>query len=185
MKKQLIGLLYVAVILLGLTACQPSTEEQLVGVWRYTNVQSAGNSTATLNGTAEINKDGSYSDNGELTVTGTTEEEGVEVKVKMGFSVRIRGTWTLSDKDLVMSPNSSGFKITYMKYYDPSDDSYLGELTGDEIKQAYSDDFVREINATLNAASTERIMMLTENKFVTESTDEDGGKSTITYNRLR
>lgn len=178
-------MLYVAVILLGLTACQPSTEEQLAGVWRYTKVQSVDNATVTANGTTELNKDGTYSDNVEVIVTTTSEVEGVEIKVKMGLSARNSGTWTLNDKDLVMSPGSSGFKITHVKYYDPSDDSYLGELADDEIKQFYSDDEIRSIRASLKDASTERIMMLEKNKFVTESTDEDGGKITMTYNRLR
>lgn len=70
----------------------------------------------------------------------------------------------------------------YMRYYDPSDGSFLMELTGRELLEA-SDVFVQDLN--LMEASTERILMLQENKYVTESIDDDGRKITATYIRVR
>lgn len=70
-----------------------------------------------------------------------------------------------------------------MKYFDPSDDSFLFELTGSDLEE-YSKAFAKEIQSDLLEASTERIIMLQDNKIVTESVDDDGKKETTTYNRL-
>lgn len=71
-----------------------------------------------------------------------------------------------------------------MRSYDPSDGSFIGELTGNELKEV-SSAFVDDLKESLLEADTERILVLQENKYVTESTDEDGGKTTYTYNRLK
>lgn len=87
------------------------------------------------------------------------------------------------DKEIVSSPVSVSVKVTSVKYFDPTDDSFIGELTGSELEEA-SKEYAREVKADLLEASTERIIMLQDNKYVTESVDDDGKKETITYNRL-
>ena len=70
-----------------------------------------------------------------------------------------------------------------MKYFDPSDDSFLFELTGSDLEE-YSKGFAKDMQSDYLEASTERIIMLQDNKYVTESVDDDGKKETATYNRL-
>ena len=130
------------------------------------------------------NEDGTYSGVANAICTFDTEYEGVNVQVKMGISIKDSGEWTVNDKEIVTTPTSAGIQVTSLRYYDPSDDSFIGELTGNELKEA-SNAFADEIKEGLLEASTERILVLQENKYVTESTDEDGGKTTYTYNRLK
>ena len=90
----------------------------------------------------------------------------------------------MNDKEIVTTPTSAGVKVTSMRSYDPSDGSFIGELTGNELKE-YSNEFADYLKERLLEASTEQILVLQENKYVAESTDEDGGKPTYTYNRLK
>ena len=183
-KHQLHLLLVIAAILTGLTACQKSTKDQLVGTWHYAKTMTVDGSDISSDGVSTNNQNGTFSDEASMTVTTDTEVEGINVQLKIGISMKSSGEWTLNDKEIVFSPTSAGIKVTYMKYYDPSDGSFLAELTGKELKEA-SNAFADEMKESLLEASTERIIMLQENKYVTESTDDDGKKETITYNRMR
>ena len=174
MKQKLQIVTAIVAILIGLTACQKTTKDQLIGTWHYT-------ATTTIDG-GIINIDGTYSGVANAICTFDTEIDGVNVQIKMGISMKGSGEWTVNDKEIVSSPTSSGVKVTYMRYYDPSDGSFLMELTGRELLEA-SDVFVQGLN--LMEASTERILMLQENKYVTESIDDDGRKITATYIRVR
>lgn len=182
MKQKLQTLFVIAVILLGLTACQKSTKDQLIGTWHYTADMTIDSGIINMEGTDTNKKDGTYSGVANAVCTFDTDIDGVNVQIKMGISMKGSGEWTVNDKEIVSSPTSSGVKVTYMRYYDPSDGSFLGELTGRELLEA-SDAFVQDLN--LMEASTERILMLQENKYVTESIDDDGKKTTNTYNRVR
>ena len=184
MKQKLHILFAIAVILMGLTACQKSTKDQLVGTWHCVKTIPIDGGTMKYEGTGTNNEDGTYSDAANAVCTIDTEYEGVSVQMKMGISFKGSGDWTVNDKEIVTTPTSAGMKVTSLKYYDPSDGSFIGELTGNELKEA-SNAFADEIKEGLLEASTERILMLQENKYVTESTDEDGGKTTYTYNRLK
>ena len=182
MKQRLHILIAIAVILMGLTACQKSTKDQLVGTWHCVKTMTIDGTTVRFEGTDTNNEDGTYSGVANAICTFDTKIDGVNVQIKMGISMKESGEWTVNDKEIVSSPTSSGVKVTYMRYYDPSDGSFLGELTGRELLEA-SDVFVQDLN--LMEASTERILMLQENKYVTESIDDDGRKITATYTRVR
>ena len=184
MKQKLHILFAIAVILMGLTACQKSTKDQLVGTWHCVKTMTIDGNTVRFEGTDTNNEDGTYSGVANAVYTFDTEIEGVNVQVKMGFSFKASGNWTVNDKEIVTTPTSAGVKVTSVRYYDPSDGSFLAELTGNELKEA-SNASADEMKESLLEASTERILVLQENKYVTESTDEDGGKTTYTYNRLK
>lgn len=184
MKQKLHILIAIAVVMMGLTACQKSTKDQLVGTWHYVKTMTIDGGTGRFEGTDTYNEDGTYSGVANAVYTADTEIEGVSVQIKAGVSIKGSGEWTVNDKEIVTTPTSVGIKVTSLRYYDPSDDSFIGELTGNELKEA-SNAFADEIKEGFLEASTERIIMLKENKYVTESTDEDGGKTTFTYNRLK
>ena len=184
MKQRLHILIAIAVILMGLTACQKSTKDQLVGTWHCVKTMTIDGTTVKFEGTDTNNEDGTYSGVASAVYTVDTEYEGVSVQVKMGVSLKESGEWTVNDKEIVTTPTSVGMKVTSLKYYDPSDGSFIGELTGNDLKET-SNEFADELKESLLEASTERILVLQENKYVTESTDEDGGKTTYTYNRLK
>lgn len=185
MKQKLHILIAITVILLGLTACKKSTKDQLVGTWHYAKTMTFDGGTLSWEGTDTNNEDGTCSSVANIILTVDTEVEGVNVQIKMSFSVKCSGEWTLNDKEIVSSPTSAGVKVTSVKYYDPSDGSFLAELTGNELTET-SKEFAQELKTSLLEASTERIIMLKDNKVVTESTDEDDGrKITITYTRVR
>lgn len=182
MKQKLHILFAIAVILMGLTACQKSTKDQLLGTWHSTATTTIDGGTINIEGIETNKEDGTYSGVANAVCTFDTDIDGVNVQIKMGISMKGSGEWTVNDKEIVSSPTSSGVKVTYMRYYDPSDGSFLGELTGRELLEA-SDAFVQNLN--LMEASTERILMQQENKYVTESIDDDGRKITATYIRVR
>lgn len=184
MKQKLQIVTAIVAILIGLTACQKTTKDQLVGTWHYVKTITKDGATMRLEGTDTNNEDGTYSDVASAVYTVDTEIEGVNVQIKMGVSFKGTGEWTVNDKEIVTTPTSAGVKVTSLKYYDPSDGSFLAELTGNELKEA-SNEFADDMKEGLLEASTERILVLQENKYVTESTDEDGGKTTYTYNRLK
>lgn len=184
MRQKLHILFTIAVILMGLTACQKSTKDQLVGTWQYIKTMTLDGATMRFEGTDTYNEDGTYSGVAIGVYTIDTEYEGVSVQVEMGVSLKGSGEWTVNDKEIVSTPTTAGVKVTSLKYYDPSDGSFLAELTGNDLEEV-SSAFADELKEGLIEASTERILMLQEDKFVTESTDEDGGKITYTYNRLK
>lgn len=184
--KKLNLLIAVAVILMGLTACQKSTKDQLVGTWRYSKTMSVDGGIVSIDGTNTNNEDNTYSDVANVAFTADTEIEGVSVRIKIGMSMKSRGEWSLNDKEIVSSPTSNGVKITYMKLYDPSDGSFLAELTGNDLTEASKEFELDNLTKLLMEASTERIIMQQDDKYITESIDEDSGtKTTITYNRVR
>lgn len=184
MKHLLHNLLIIAAILLGLTACQNSTKEQLVGTWRYVKSMTVDGGELSLDGVETKNQDGTYSDEVSATCTIDTEIDGVNVQLKMDIRMKTGGEWSLNDKEIVYAPTSCGIKVTSLKSYDPSDGSFIGELTGNDLAE-FSNGFVQEVKTDMLEASTERILMLQENKYVTEETDDDGKKITITCNRLK
>ena len=184
MKQKLQIVTAIVAILIGLTACQKTTKDQLVGTWHYVTTMTKDGATMRIEGTDTNNEDGTYSSVANAVYTFDTEIEGVSVQIKAGVSFKGTGEWTVNDKEIVTTPTSAGVKVTSMRSYDPSDGSFIGELTGNELKEA-SNVFADEIKEGLLEASTERILVLQENKYVTESTDEDGGKTTCTYNRLK
>ncbi len=184
MKQKLQALFAIAVILFGLTACKKSTKDQLVGTWHFSKTMTYDNGiTAYIEGTETNNENGTDTGVASADVTYDTEVDGVDVQIKMGFSIKSSGEWTVNDMEIVSSPTSAGVKVTYVRYYD-SDGTFLMELTGNDLKEA-SDEFVQELKTGLLEASTERIIMLQKNKYVTESTDDDGKKTTNTYNRVQ
>ena len=182
MKQKLQIVTAIAVIIIGLTACQKTTKNQLLGTWHSTATTTIDGGTINIEGIETNKEDGTYSSVANGVCTVDTEIDGIPVQIKMGISMKESGEWTVNDKEIVSSPTSSGVKVTYMRYYDPSDGSFLAELTGRELLEA-SDEFVQDLN--LMEASTERILMLQENKYVTESIDDDGRKITATYTRVR
>ena len=184
MKQKLQIVTAIVAILIGLTACQKTTKDQLVGTWHYVTTMTKDGATMRCEGTDTNNEDGTYSSVANAVYTVDTEIEGVNVQIKAGVSLKGSGEWTVNDKEIVTTPTSAGVKVTSLKYYDPSDGSFLAELTGNELKEA-SNEFADDLKEGLLEASTERILVLQENKYVTESTDEDGGKTTFTYNRLK
>lgn len=174
----------IAVILMGLTACQKSTKDQLVGTWHCVKTMTIDGATVRFEGTDTNNEDGTYSGVASAVYTVDTEYEGISVQIKVGVSFKDSGEWTVNDKEIVSTPTSAGVKVTSYRIYDSSDGSFIGELTGNDLKEE-SNAFADDLKESLLEASTERILVLQENKYVTESTDEDGGKITYTYNRLK
>ena len=184
MKQKIQIVTAIVAILIGLTAWQKSTKDQLVGTWHCVKTITIDGATVRFEETDTNNEDGTYSGVASAVYTVDTEIEGVNVQIKMGVSFKGTGEWTVNDKEIVTTPTSAGVKVTSLKYYDPSDGSFLAELTGNELKEA-SNEFADDLKEGLLEASTERILVLQENKYVAESTDEDGEKTTCTYNRLK
>lgn len=185
MKKQLHILLAIAVVLMGLTACKKSTKEMLIGTWRYSKTISTDEGKITMEGTEIFDNDGTVSGNVTATITGETEVEDYTVQAKINVKAKLAGDWILNEKEIAYSPTSAEVEVTSIRYYDPSSGQLLAELTGRELKQA-SNIFAGEMKTSLMEASTERIIMIQEKKFVTEQESEDGDtKTTITYHRVR
>lgn len=183
MKNKISLIIAIAVILLGLTACK-TTKDKLVGSWRYAKTMTFDGNEISLMGVDNQKKNGTFTSSQTAVATTETEYDGVKVRIKIGISIKGYGDWKVNDdKEIVSSPVSVSVKVTSVKYFDPTDDSFIGELTGSELEEA-SKEYAREVKADLLEASTERIIMLQDNKYVTESVDDDGKKETITYNRL-
>lgn len=185
MRKLLQNLFAFAVILLISTACQKSTKEQLIGTWHYTSIEESDGIKYTFDGTDTIEKDGTFSSSATAVYSTTQDVDGTDIQIKVGMSFAWNGEWVLNDKDIVESPTSIDVKITSVKYYDPSDGSFLAALTGNDLIEYEKELDLESMKKKFFEASTEHIIMLQENKFVTESTDDDGKKSTQTYNRVR
>lgn len=183
MKHVIYIFFVVAAALMGLTSCE-STKDKLVGSWHYTANKTTNGVEFTLDGVDNNKADGTYTSTANGSYSFETEIDGTKVNVKMMFSIKINGEWKVNDdKEIVASPSSVDIKVTSVKYFDPSDDSFIGELTGSDLEE-YSKAFAKEIQSDLLEASTDRIIMLQDNKYVTESVDDDGKKETITYHRL-
>ena len=172
-----------AVVLLGFTACQKSTKDQLVGTWHCVKNITFDGVKGRMEVTQTNNEDETFSFVANITFD--TEIEGDSVRIKAVANYKCSGDWTVNDKEIVSNPTSVETKVTSIKFYDLSNGSFLTELTGNELKEA-SNDFADKMRETcLEVVSTERILILQENKYVTEYTDDDGNKKTFTYNRLK
>lgn len=184
MKNKISLIIAIAVILLGLTACK-TTKDKLVGSWRYAKTMTIDGNEISLMGVDNQKEDGTFTSSQTAVATTETEYDDVKVRIKIGISIKGYGDWKVNDdKEIVSSPVSVSVKVTSVKYFDPTDDSFIGELTGSELEEA-SKEYAKEVKTDLLLeASTERIIMLQDNKYVTESVDDDGKKETITYNRL-
>lgn len=183
MKHQLNVLIAIAVILLGLTACQKSTKEMLIGTWYVSKTIIQDEGEGTIEGTETICKDGTYSEIYNATFTIEMDIEGYTVCGKIGMSIKCTGDWTLHDKEIVSSPTSVGVKATSFKLYDPSSGEFLAESTDQELS-LMTNEIVEEMKSALMDASTERIIMIQDDKFITEA-EEDGAKTTYTYHRIK
>lgn len=184
MKHVIYIFFVVAAALIGLTSCE-STKDKLVGSWHYTSNGTTSNGSEYTIDEVENNKaDGTYTSTANWSVLIETEIDGTKYKVKVMYSIKDSGEWKVNnDKEIVWSPSSVDIKVTSVKYFDPSDDSFLFELTGSDLEE-YSKSFAKDMQSDYLEASTERIIMLQDNKYVTESVDDDGRKETNTYNRL-
>lgn len=184
MKHVIYIFFVVAAALIGLTSCE-STKDKLVGSWHYTSNGTTSNGSEYTIDEVDNNKtDGTYTSTINWSISSETEINGTKVNQKMMFCVKINGEWKVNDnKEIVSSPSSVDIKVTSVKYFDPSDDSFLFELTGSDLEES-SKSFAKDMQSDFLEASTERIIMLQDNKYVTESVDDDGKKETNTYNRL-
>lgn len=183
MKHVIYIIFVVAATLIGLTSCE-STKDKLVGSWHYTSNGTTNGVEITLDGVDNNKADGTYTSTANCSYSSETEIDGTKVNVKMMFSIKVSGEWKVNnDKEIVGSPSSVDIKVTSVKFFDPSDDSFLFELTGSDLEE-YSKSLAKDMQSDLLEASTERIIMLQDNKYVTESVDDDGKKETTTYNRL-
>ena len=108
MKQKLHILFAIAVILMGLTACQKSTKDQLVGTWHYVKTMTIDGNTVRIEGADTNDEDGTYSSVANAVYTFDTEIEGVSVQIKMGVSFKGTGEWTVNDKEIVTTPTSAG-----------------------------------------------------------------------------
>lgn len=184
MKHVIYIFFVVAAALIGLTACE-STQDKLVGSWHYTsNGTTSNGGEFTLDLVENDKADGTYTSTANCSSLIETEIDGTKYKVKVMYSIKDSGEWKVNDdKEIVNSPSSVDIKVTSVKYFDPSDDSFLFELTGSDLEE-YSKSFAKDMQSDCLEASTERIIMLQDNKVVTEYVDDDGEKKTCTYNRL-
>lgn len=184
MKHVIYIFFVVAATLIGLTACE-STKDKLVGSWHYTSNGTTSNGSEFTIDEVDNNKaDGTYTSTANWSCSFETEINGTKVNTKMMISFKGSGEWKVNDdKEIVTSPSSVDIKVTSVKYFDPSDDSFIGELTGSDLEE-FSKGYAKDMQSDFLEASTERIIMLQDNKYVTESVDDDGKKETNTYNRL-
>lgn len=184
MKHVIYLFIVVAAALIGLTSCE-STKDKLVGSWHYTsNETTSSGGEFTSDAVDNYKADGTFTTTANWSCSFETEINGTKVNQKMMFCVKINGEWKVNDnKEIVSSPSSVDIKVTSVKYFDPSDDSFLFELTGSDLEES-SKSFAKDMQSDFLEASTERIIMLQDNKYVTESIDDDGKKETTTYNRL-
>lgn len=184
MKNVIYLFIIVAAALMGLTSCE-STKDKLVGSWHYTgNVTTSNGGEFTSDAVDNYKADGTFTTTANWFYSFETEINGTKYKVKVMYSIKDSGEWKVNDdKEIVNSPSSVDIKVTSVKYFDPSDDSFLFELTGSDLEE-YSKSFAKDMQSDCLEASTERIIMLQDNKVVTEYVDDDGEKKTCTYNRL-
>ena len=183
MKHVIYIIFVVAAALIGLTSCE-STKDKIVGSWHCTSNGTTNGVEFTFDEVDNNKADGTLTTTANCSYSFETEIDGTKVNVKMMFNCKINGEWKVNDdKEIVSSPSSIDIKVTNVKYFDPSDDSFIGELTGSDLEE-YSKAFAKDMQSDLLEASTERIIMLQDNKYVTESVDDDGKKETTTYNRL-
>lgn len=184
MKHVIYIIFVVAAALIGLTSCE-STKDKLVGSWHYTDNGTTSNGYEyTADAVYNYKADGSYTATTNYSISLETEIDGTKYNLKTMYSVKESGEWKVNDdKEIVNSPSSVDRKVTSVKYFDPSDNSFLFELTGSDLEE-FSKEFAKDMQSDDLEASTERIIMLQDNKYVTESVDDDGKKETATYNRL-
>lgn len=98
--------------------------------------------------------------------------------------MNVDNDWVLNCDELVLSGTSGDAKYESVKLYYANTNEFYGELNGNEIEDIFGD-ILKEIRDGLLSASTARIIMIQDNKFVTEEIDEDGKKRTTTYNRIK
>ena len=172
----------VAAALIGLTSCE-STKDKIVGSWHYTGNRTTSNGGEfTVDLVGNNKADDTYTSTANCSVFFFFLVDGTKYKVM--YSIKDSGEWKINnDKEIVWSPSSVDIKVTSVKYFDPSDDSFIGELTGSDLEE-FSKVYAKDMQSDFLEASTERTIMLQDNKYVTVSVDDDGEKETTTYNRL-
>ena len=184
MKHQLHNLIVIAVILMGLTACHKSVKEQLVGTWYCTDTTTVDGMTYSYEEIDTHKEDGTCSGVVNFIFKGITDVDGENIQIEMEGNMKCSGEWTVNDMEIVTSTTSAEVKLTSMKYYDPSDGSFIAELTESDLTEFETNIFTdEELKEAFSETSTERIITLQENKYVTES-DDDGEKTTCTYIRV-
>lgn len=173
MKK--IGLFFLTFLMLVLTSCN---DQEIVGSWVYKQTESEGALQTNVKGTITFESDGTGSERAQCVVQSIEDLNGLSVLVKMTCSFMGEFDWTLKGDDIVMSPVAVDLTNVTYKMYDNETNEFLGELTGSDL-----DDVLDEMKEEMMKATTEKILMQQDKKFVTESY-EDGKKTTCTYNRV-
>lgn len=173
MKKSV--LFFLVFLSLVLTSCN---EQKLVGSWVYKQTESEGAMQMNVKGTITFENDGTGSERAQCVAQSVEDLDGVSVLVNATFSLMCEFDWSIKGDEIVMSPIDVNIKNVTYKMYDYDTDEYLGELTGSDMNAVLD-----EIKGDLMQATTEKIIMQQDNKFVTESY-EDGKKTTCTYNRV-
>lgn len=167
-----------AVLLCALASCNTSKEQQIVGRWVCKLVENVDGTQITVNGTSVFDSNGTVSERSKFTAKMVQEIEGVSVLFEITGSLMTEADWTVNGDNLVLSPVAVDIDILSSKYYINDTHEYLGQLSGSDL-----DELVGDMKTEMLKAETEKILMLQENKFVTEI-DEDGKKTTCTYNRI-
>lgn len=179
--KATINICIVSLLALILTACN-SKENQIVGQWNSNQTITQDEGTIKLKGTINFKSDGTCSSKANATVTSNQTVEGYMMRITIHLSMSSNEDWTLNGDELVFSPKSVNIKLNSVKYYDPDTGALVLSLTGNALREAESE-MIPEMKQDMMQASTERILMMQDNKIVTEEITDEGKKITCTYNR--
>lgn len=165
---------------------QKSTKSKLVGTWKVDETYFIDDFQTDLQGTVTNKENGTSFYKYRCMYTITSQEDDILMKLCFTFSGSSK--WLVKGDEIVDSPLSANIEIENIKFYDLSNNSFLGEFTKSEAENFYTETVggsMSELKKFFMKASTERILMIDENRYVTESIGEDGNKSTTTYNRIK
>lgn len=172
MKKFFLLQLYS--LLLLLVSCN---RHDITGNWVYHLSEYEDGASVTINGTSRFEDDGHGHNQAKCLMEMRNEDEGVCVKFTFSMSSDI--DWCINGDELVLSPVTADVYASNCNVYDLESGRLLGQWDDVEIKT-----MADEMRQELMKATTEKILMEQEDKFVTES-NEDGKKTTCTYNRVK
>lgn len=139
-------------------ACGPSTSDQVVGSYKYTDewdepeTEKAFARNITIDETEIFEEDKSYTEEGTRTVTYFINDEGRELSTKLYFSYVRTGTWKIEYTDgrewLVINglTDESRFEKYELSEEDPALEAWSKQMGEDIAADLNSSDWKREHN---------------------------------------
>ncbi len=181
MKKTFAFLCLLATMLTCLTSCEKSTKDKLTGSWDFSTTLSSSEFDGTAQGSKKLNSDGSFYMQGTVTLSGPDYSLGYELEMAIVVTFEESGDWDVNGENIVYSPSNQSCELVKMEYKDPDSGESL-VLSGDDL-DGLRDSFEKEVGPSIFEVSSEKIILLKDNKFVTEEQSNDGSTIKYTYTR--